>query len=129
VFDWTGTAFLDHSGRPVHGLWFCCLEVGKQMAQARGETLFYKRGSQGHFSPSTGDTDLVHADHQGDNSRVCFKTTLALRVHYHYRGVSAEVLRRGYGSSRPELAWANRQRQPEPEKPLGGQNKSEDPQP
>jgi hypothetical protein len=41
---------------------------------------------------------------------MCFKITRALREHYAYRGASAEMERRGYGSSRPELAWANRQK-------------------
>ena len=54
---------------------------------------------------------------------MCFKITPALREYYRYRGVSAELERRGYGSSRPELAWANRQKQHPLEKPLDNQNK------
>ena len=47
---------------------------------------------------------------------MCFKITLAQREYFHSQGVSAEVERRGYGSSRPELAWANRQDLTKPEK-------------
>ena len=39
---------------------------------------------------------------------MCFKITRAQREYYRYQGVSAELERRGYGCSRPELAWANR---------------------
>jgi hypothetical protein len=53
---------------------------------------------------------------------MCFKITPALREYYHYRGVSAELERRGYGSSRPELAWANRQKQREAEEPVNDQD-------
>ena len=45
---------------------------------------------------------------------MCFKITAAQRKYYRYRGVSAELEQRGLGCSRPELAWANRQRQSEP---------------
>jgi hypothetical protein len=38
-----------------------------------------------------------------------FKITAAQREYFRYRGVSAEMERRGLGSSRPELAWARRQ--------------------
>jgi hypothetical protein len=48
---------------------------------------------------------------------MCFKITPSLQKHFNYRGISAELERRGYGSSRPELAWAIRQKQHEPEKP------------
>ena len=41
---------------------------------------------------------------------MCFKITRALREYYRYCDVSAEVERRGRGSSRPELAWAHRQK-------------------
>ena len=41
---------------------------------------------------------------------MCFRITLALREYYRYDGLSAEVERQGYGSSRPELAWVNRQK-------------------
>jgi hypothetical protein len=54
---------------------------------------------------------------------MCFKITPALREYYHYRGVSAELERRGYGSSRPELAWANRQKPYLPETPVDDHNK------
>jgi len=57
---------------------------------------------------------------------MCFKITPSLREHFNYRGVSAELERRGYGSSRPQLAWANRQKQHEPEKPADKQNKGVD---
>jgi hypothetical protein len=36
------------------------------------------------------------------------KITLAQREYYRYTGASAELERRGAGSSRPELAWARR---------------------
>ena len=54
---------------------------------------------------------------------VCFKITPSLREQFNYRGVSAEVERRGYGSSRPQLAWAIRQKQHEPEKNVENQPK------
>jgi hypothetical protein len=54
---------------------------------------------------------------------MCFKITLAQREYYRYRGVSAELERRGYGSSRPELSWANRQKQPEPENSVDHQRR------
>jgi hypothetical protein len=38
-----------------------------------------------------------------------FKITASYREYCRYTGVSAELERRGYGSSRPELASANRQ--------------------
>jgi cephalosporin-C deacetylase-like acetyl esterase len=40
-----------------------------------------------------------------------FKITRRQREYYRYTGVSAELERLGLGSSRPELAWANRQKQ------------------
>jgi hypothetical protein len=46
-----------------------------------------------------------------------FKITPGLREYFHYHGISADLERRGFGSSRPELAWAIRQKQQEPEKP------------
>ena len=52
---------------------------------------------------------------------MCFKITPSLQEHYNYRGLSAELERRGYGSSRPQLAWAIRQKQHEPEKPVDNQ--------
>jgi len=42
---------------------------------------------------------------------MCFKITRALREYYRYCDVSAEAERQGHGSSRPELAWAQRQKQ------------------
>jgi hypothetical protein len=47
-----------------------------------------------------------------------------LREYFHYHGISADLERRGFGSPRPELAWAIRQKQQEPEKPVDDQNKS-----
>ncbi len=41
---------------------------------------------------------------------MCFKITFALREYYRYSGVSAELERKGYGSSRPELCWASRRK-------------------
>jgi hypothetical protein len=55
---------------------------------------------------------------------MCFKITLGLREYFHYHGISADLERRGFGSSRPELAWAIRQKQQEAEKPVDDQNKS-----
>jgi cephalosporin-C deacetylase-like acetyl esterase len=40
-----------------------------------------------------------------------FKITARQREYYRYTGVSAELERLGLGSSRPELAWANRKTQ------------------
>jgi sugar phosphate isomerase/epimerase len=42
-----------------------------------------------------------------------FKITAKQREYFRYSGASAEVERRGVGSSRPELAWAKRQKQRE----------------
>jgi hypothetical protein len=39
------------------------------------------------------------------------KITAATREYYRYTGVSAEMERRGMGSSRPELAWTRRVKQ------------------
>ena len=39
------------------------------------------------------------------------KITSAQREYYHYTGPSAELERRGAGSSRPDLAWVLRQKQ------------------
>jgi hypothetical protein len=44
------------------------------------------------------------------NRSVCFKMTTSLREYFNDRGVSGELERRGYGSSRPQLAWAVRQK-------------------
>ena len=56
---------------------------------------------------------------------MCFKITSRQREYYHYRGISAEMEKRGNGSSRPELAWAIREKQRETEKPADDQNKCE----
>ena len=53
-----------------------------------------------------------------------FKITPGLREYFHYHGISADLERRGFSSSRPELAWANRQKQQKPEEPADDQNKS-----
>jgi hypothetical protein len=39
------------------------------------------------------------------------KITSALREYYHYTGASAELERRGAGTSRPYLAWVRRSKQ------------------
>ncbi len=39
------------------------------------------------------------------------KITLAQREYYRYTGASAELERRGAGSSRPDVAWVRRQKQ------------------
>jgi hypothetical protein len=39
------------------------------------------------------------------------KIPSAQREYYRYTGASAQLERRGAGSSRPELAWARRQKQ------------------
>ena len=52
-----------------------------------------------------------------------FKITPALREYFHYQGISADLERRGFGSSRPRLAWAVRQEQHEPETLLDDRNK------
>jgi hypothetical protein len=54
---------------------------------------------------------------------MCFKITPAQREYFHYRDISAEFERRGYSASRPELAWAIRQKQHEPEETADDQNK------
>jgi hypothetical protein len=41
------------------------------------------------------------------------KITAAQREYFRYTGVSAELERRGLGSSRPELAWVRRVKQQE----------------
>jgi len=38
-------------------------------------------------------------------AEIGLKISAALRENYHYSGVSAELERRGAGSSRPELSW------------------------
>jgi hypothetical protein len=60
---------------------------------------------------------------------MCFKITGALREYYRYSGVSAELERLGYGSCRPELAWANRQKElkeRENDRPIEDQSKRAD---
>ena len=54
---------------------------------------------------------------------MCFKITPALQEYFHYHRISADLERRGFGSSRPQLAWAIRQKQHEPEKPVDDHNK------
>lgn len=54
---------------------------------------------------------------------MCFRITPSLREYYNYRGISAELERRGFGSSRPQLSWAIQQKQRESDKPVGDQNK------
>ncbi|HEY1209299.1 MAG TPA: hypothetical protein VGE85_08015 [Terracidiphilus sp.] len=44
------------------------------------------------------------------------KITSAQREYFRYTGASAEVERRGAGSSRPNLAWVRRQQQEEEER-------------
>jgi len=58
--------------------------------------------------------------------QMCFKITGALREYYRYSGVSAELERLGYGSSRPELAWANRQKERKNDRPIEDQSKRAD---
>jgi hypothetical protein len=47
------------------------------------------------------------------------KITSTLREYYRYTGESAELERRGAGSSRPDLAWVRRSKQKD------GENRSE----
>jgi hypothetical protein len=54
---------------------------------------------------------------------MCFKITPALREYFRYQGISADLERRGFGSSRPQLARAIRQKQQETEKAAGDQCK------
>jgi len=55
---------------------------------------------------------------------MCLKITPTLREYFHYRGVSGDLERRGFGSSRPQLAWAIRQKKDAQEKSADEQNKS-----
>jgi hypothetical protein len=55
---------------------------------------------------------------------MCFRITPALREYFHYRGISADVERRGFGSSSPQLAWAIRQKEHVQEKLEDEQNES-----
>jgi len=41
-------------------------------------------------------------------TQIGLKITAATREYYRYTGPSAELERRGAGTSRPELAWAER---------------------
>jgi hypothetical protein len=50
---------------------------------------------------------------------MCFKLTRTQREYYRYQGVSADLERRGYGSSQPEVAWANRHKEQDFGKPVG----------
>jgi hypothetical protein len=45
-------------------------------------------------------------------AEIGLKIAARTREYYHYTGVSAELERRGAGSSRPHLAWAVRSTQP-----------------
>ncbi len=57
-------------------------------------------------------------------AEIGLKITARTREYYRYTGVSAELERRGAGSSRPEVAWVRRAKQQvekAPAKPgLGG---------
>ncbi len=48
------------------------------------------------------------------------KITAAQREYFRYTGVSAEMERRGMGTSRPELAWAKRVQEQETERQRAG---------
>ena len=48
------------------------------------------------------------------------KITAALREYYRYTGTSAELERRGMGTSQPEVAWARRVKQQEDERQRSG---------
>jgi hypothetical protein len=50
---------------------------------------------------------------------MCFRIARALREYYRYGGLSAELERREYGSSHPELAWVHRQKH-ESDKAMAG---------
>jgi hypothetical protein len=60
---------------------------------------------------------------------MCFKITFAQREYYRYRGISADLERRGFGSSRAELAWAIREKHYVPEMSIDNQDKRENPSP
>ncbi len=44
------------------------------------------------------------------------KITAAQRENFRYTGISAELERRGAGTSRPELAWVRRKKQQQEER-------------
>jgi hypothetical protein len=52
------------------------------------------------------------------------KITSAQREYFRYTGASAEMERRGAGSSRPNLAWVRRQQQEEKERSRGDRKNS-----
>ena len=47
--------------------------------------------------------------------KIGLKITAAQREYFRYTGASAELERKGAGSSRPDLAWVRRQKQQETE--------------
>ena len=47
--------------------------------------------------------------------KIGLKITAAQREYFRYTGASAELEKRGAGSSRPDLAWIRRQKQQEQE--------------
>jgi hypothetical protein len=49
-------------------------------------------------------------------AEIGMKISARTREYCRYAGVSAELERRGAGSSRPELAWARRQQEQEQER-------------
>jgi hypothetical protein len=53
------------------------------------------------------------------------KITAAQREYYRYTAVSAELERRGAGSSRPELAWVRRIKQLESKIPANQSQRTE----
>lgn len=52
--------------------------------------------------------------------QIWMRITAAQREYFRYTGVSAEVERRGMGTSRPELAWAKRVTEQEKEQKRAG---------
>jgi len=57
------------------------------------------------------------------------KIRAATREYFRYMGVSAEVERRGMGTSRPELAWARRVKEQEQEQRTGSPDVANQPVP
>ncbi len=63
------------------------------------------------FSVEMGLKGILDSEIVGSGIRaapMCFKITFAQREFYRYRGISAELERRGRGASTPELNRANR---------------------
>jgi hypothetical protein len=56
---------------------------------------------------------LGDSEGEKEDDGMSFQITAGQREYFRHRGVSAEVERRGLGSSQPELAWATRQKQGE----------------